>query len=248
MRVPRVRVHGGDDPVRRDPLRDPPGPRTVRVGRVGDELNVLPGDQCEQPDRVRRRTLERQLPGFLHGRDRGQHREGVAHQSIDELLAGRRIVPGNLRLARAPACPERIAAAATSCSSPGRVRATRRTAATSCVTVSCVATASSSTMESSARRVFPPHRPVHGHQLPHRLEHPVRPLGAGQPAPPIRQRRRVERRRAHRHPHAAFHRKSNVTASAASRSDNRATPAAPALSPPPAPADSAAPAPRGTDR
>ena len=49
---------------------------------------------------------------------------------------------------------------ATTAAAPGTSRATRRIAAINWVTVSWVATASSSTVESNARRVFPVSTPV----------------------------------------------------------------------------------------
>jgi hypothetical protein len=53
-----------------------------------------------------------------------------------------------------------VAVAAITAAAPGTSRPTRRLAAISWVTVSWVATASSSTVESSARRVFPDSTPV----------------------------------------------------------------------------------------
>ena len=82
VRVPGLRVHRADHPVRGDPLRDPPPPRAVRVV---DDLDGLTGDQPEQPDR---------------GGDRGQHGVGVADQTVGQLLAGRGVVPGDLPLSR----------------------------------------------------------------------------------------------------------------------------------------------------
>ena len=54
----------------------------------------------------------------------------------------------------------RCSAAATTSAAPGTSRRTRRIAAINWVTVSWVATASSSTVESNARRVFPVSTPV----------------------------------------------------------------------------------------
>jgi len=53
-----------------------------------------------------------------------------------------------------------VACSAITAAAPGTSRATRRTAAINWVTVSWVATASSSTVESTARRVFPVSTPV----------------------------------------------------------------------------------------
>lgn len=99
-------------------------------------------------------------------------------------------------------------------------RATRRIIAINWVTVSWVATASSNTVESNARRFFPASTPVSAttprttskirsgrSEAANRRRHTVNVLGWNPAASTPR-------------PHAAFHRRSNVTASAASRSDN----------------------------
>ena len=104
---------------------------------------------------------------------------------------------------------------------PGTSRRTRRIAAINWVTVSWVATASSSTVESNARRVFPVSAPVCGDHRLDRLKDPVGldprpPTGAANTStswhetPP----------RVTANPQAAFHRRSKVTASTVSLSDN----------------------------
>ena len=67
---------------------------------------------------------------------------------------------------------------------------------------------------------LPGQHPGLGDHLPDRLEDPPRPRGGGQPAPPVGQHRRMEPAAVTASPHAAFHRRSNVTASTASLSDN----------------------------
>ncbi len=94
--VPGLGVHHADDPVRGDALSDPPprraaGINTVRVGF--DQFDVLTGDQREQPHRVTRRA------GRLLT-DAVQHRQRVAHQSIDQRVAGRLVIPDDRGLAR----------------------------------------------------------------------------------------------------------------------------------------------------
>ena len=95
MGVPGVRVDDADHPVVRDCADDPPPPsrRLLRVVRVGDQLDVPPGDQRQQGDRVRLGCV-----GLLLT-DAGHDGQGVADQGVDELTAGLRVVPGDLGLA-----------------------------------------------------------------------------------------------------------------------------------------------------
>ena len=67
-----------------------------------------------------------------------------------------------------------VARAAIRSAAPGTTRRTRRIAAISWVTVSWVATASSKTTESNARRVLPVSTPVWRDHLADRFEDPVR--------------------------------------------------------------------------
>ena len=76
---------------------------------------------------------------------------------------------------------------------PGTSRATRRIAAISWVTVSWRATASSRIVESSARRVLPGTAPVSATTSATTSKIALRAARGGQPAPPVGQRRRVER-------------------------------------------------------
>jgi hypothetical protein len=48
--MPRLRVHNADDPVRGDALGDAPSP--VGAVRAVDRLDVLPGHQRKQRDRI----------------------------------------------------------------------------------------------------------------------------------------------------------------------------------------------------
>jgi hypothetical protein len=80
VRMPSLRVHGGDHPLRRHLPRDPPaGDLPAPVGAVGalDGLHVLPGDQRQQPDRLRRGQLE-----FLLGQ-MAQQPVRITDQGID---------------------------------------------------------------------------------------------------------------------------------------------------------------------
>jgi hypothetical protein len=52
--VPRVGVHSGDHPAGGDLPGDPPPARPVGVAGVRHVLDVLTGDQGQQPDRVAR--------------------------------------------------------------------------------------------------------------------------------------------------------------------------------------------------
>ena len=101
--MPGLGVHRADHPVRGDLPGDPPPP--VGPVRVLGGLHVLPGDQRQQPQRVRRRLvpLRRARAG-----ERVQHRQRVVHQVADtSCLLGRRVIPVDGRLARlacSPAC------------------------------------------------------------------------------------------------------------------------------------------------
>jgi hypothetical protein len=88
-----------------------------------------------------------------------QQAVGVADQGIDQLLPGIGVVPGDRGLARV-VIVVRAAVAAITSAAPGTSRRTRRIAPINWVTVSWVATASSSTVESNARRVFPVSAPL----------------------------------------------------------------------------------------
>ena len=147
-----VGVDGGDHPIRGHLLGDAPAP----VGAIGalDGFHVLAGDQRQQRHRLggpRTQLLLGQMP---------QQPVRIADQRIHQLLAGLRRRPR-----RSPVYPGRrsrgqCSAAAITSAAPGTSRRTRRIAPISWVTVSWVATASSSTVESSARRVLPVSAPV----------------------------------------------------------------------------------------
>jgi hypothetical protein len=77
--VPCVGVDDADHPVRGDLPGDPPPRRVTRIVRI-DQLDVLPGDQREQPDGVRRR------PGSCSGSARA--RQGVRDEGVDQRVAG----------------------------------------------------------------------------------------------------------------------------------------------------------------
>ena len=103
---------------------------------------------------------------------------------------------------------------------PGTWRRTRRIAAISWVTVSWVATASSSTVESNARRVLPVSAPVAATTC---LTASKIRFGRSEPANRRRQYVNVvgwNPPAATGSPHAAFHRRSKVTASTASASES----------------------------
>jgi hypothetical protein len=131
--VPGLRVDDADHPVRCDLPNDPPPRRITRIVRV-DEFDVLPGDQREQPDRIRRRT--RRLL-----RQRGEHGQGV------RTRASTSVSRAACRSRRSAACRVVVVMRRRhprdDRSGAGHLAADPRTAAISCVTVSCVATASS---------------------------------------------------------------------------------------------------------
>ncbi len=109
---------------------------------------------------------------------------------------------------------------ATTAAAPGTWRRTRRIAATNWVTVSWVATASSSTVESNARRVFPVSTPVCA--TTSRTAAKIR-FGRSEAASRRRQYVNVvgwNPPAVTGSPQAAFHRKSKVTASTVSASES----------------------------
>ena len=85
-----------------------------------------------------------------------KQRQGVVDQCVDECGLGHWVVPGDERLARGLV----VVGSERHLGAPGTTRRTRRIAAISWVTVSWVATASSSRVESRARRVLPFKTPV----------------------------------------------------------------------------------------
>ena len=144
----------GDDPVSGDPPghAPPPGGASTVLGR----LHVLPGDQRQQGD----------CPGRVRGQfplgQVAQQSVRVAGQRADQIGAGLGVVLGDRRLAGlvvvVPGAVRRDHRGGTG----GTSRATRRIAAISRITVSCVATASVTTVEFSTRRVLPDNAPVVG--------------------------------------------------------------------------------------
>ena len=124
---------------------------------------------------------------------------------------------------RSPACPGRCShepdTSPISSAAPGTSRPTRRMAAISWITVSWVATASSSTSNPAPGA---PYRPAprfrRSPAVPRRRCGSARPMR--QAGPPIHQRGRVKTLMVNAEPQATFHRRSQRTASAASRSDN----------------------------
>ena len=87
------------------------------------------------------------------------------------------------------------------------------------VTVSWVATASSNTVESNARRVLPVSTPVSAITVADGVEDPLRPVAGPQLVAPQRQHRRMEPLVVSASPAATFQRRSVRNACTASRSD-----------------------------
>ena len=144
----------------------------------------------------------------------------VADQRVDQPLAGLAIVPGDRGFTRVVVVVGAALCSAITSAAPGTSRRTRRIAPINWVTVSWVATASSSTVESSARRVLPASAPVSATTAltasKIRFGDPRPPTGAASTStsshetPP----------RVTANPHAVFHRRSKVTASTVSLSDS----------------------------
>ena len=132
-----------NDPVGGDFFGHPPGP-------VAGLFDILAGHQGQQPERACRLRLSWRLG---ESTDDG---EGIFDQAVDQGCLGHRVVPGDDRLAGRVV----IMSADGDFSGTGDYPPARRTAAMSWVTVSWVATASSSKVESSARRAFPLSTPV----------------------------------------------------------------------------------------
>ena len=175
-------------------------------------FDVLAGNQREQANELLLGVVE--IGTF----DRSQDAECVVDESRDQLVAGDRVVPRACRLARAGVVviADQLGAAAAS----GMAVRTRRIIDTNCVTVSCVATASSNNVESSARRCLFANTFVDAitsrtaskirsgrSERRSRLRHCVNVVGWN-PASVIDR------------PHATFQRRSVANAWVASRSDN----------------------------
>ena len=152
VRVPGLGINGGDHPLRGHLPGDPPAP--VGAVRALGRFHVLAGHQRQQRHRLR---------GL---RRRARRRAGARAAGAHPRPARRPAAPGRRdRPRRSPACPARGSRGPSSARRSPRRRRARRgrpggSPAISWVTVSWVATASSSTVESSARRVFPASTPV----------------------------------------------------------------------------------------
>ena len=186
MHVAGIGVHGRDHPIAGHLSGDAPAP--VGAIRALDRFHVLAGDQGQQRHRLGGAGTQ-----ILLGQV-AQQPVCVGDQGIDQPIPGVGVVPGDRRFARIVVIMGACSASAITSAAPGTSRRTRRIAPINWVTVSWVATASSSTVESSARRVLPASAPVCGHHGLDRFKDPVGPIRGRQPAPPIRQRRGVKRR------------------------------------------------------
>lgn len=144
--VPAVGIDGGDDRLGRGAPTGPPA-AVPTVGTVRG-FDVLARDQSRQPDRVRRF-----LPEILLGQT-AQQPQRVTDEGVDQDGPGLLVVPGDPRLARRRE-PCAVHGSAATRAAPGTSRITARIADTNGVTVSWVATASSSTVESRALRCLP---------------------------------------------------------------------------------------------
>ena len=198
-----------DDPVRGDPLRDAP----ASVGAVGalGRFHVLPGDQRQQPDRLGSPGSELLLGQVAEQPVR------IGDQRVDQFRAGRLVVPGDARLARAACSRGAVQCSAITAAAPGTSRrdpADRR--------------------DQLGDRVLGGHRVIEhrGVQRPPGLARSTPRSARPPPAPHQRSgsagREAANRRRQYVNvvawnpaavtgsPHAAFHRRSKVTASTVS--------------------------------
>ncbi len=170
--VARLGVHRGDHPVRGHPLR-----RSATVRRCHQSPRPV-----RRPDRRSAPATPPPQPPWRRVPARADNRAAGAHHRPERRSAHH---GPSCRPRRSPVCPHRrshgrCSAARSPRPPPGTSRRTRRIAPTNWVTVSWVATASSSTVESNARRVFPASTPGLRHHRSDRLEDPVRP----NPRPP----------------------------------------------------------------
>ena len=184
--VPGLAVHGADHPVGDDFPGDPPPP----VGAIGvlRGLDVLPGDQRQQPQRVRRRVIppRRVLAGQCL-----QYRQRVVHQVTDQVLLRLRVVPVDARLARlrviqAARPGDHLAGAG---HHPRHLPHRRHQLSDGVLGRHRV-------VENSRVDAAPAPAPQHtglGDHLRDRIEHPVRPVRRRDPLAPVHQGGRVKR-------------------------------------------------------
>ena len=191
VRVSRLGVDGGDHPVRGHPPGDAPSP--VGAIRALGGLDILAGDQRQQ-----RHRLGRSWAQFLLGQVPEQSQR-VADQGVDQLVAGALIVPGDPRFSRpgvvmGPALlgDHRVRAGHLAGHPPDRgdQLGDRVLGGHRVVEDRGIQRAAG----------LPGQHPGLGDHLLDRIEDPVRPIRAGQPAPPVGQRGRVKPRRGHRQP------------------------------------------------
>ena len=197
--VPGLGIHGGDHPVRHGAPGDAPAP-VPAIGVLG-RLHVLAGDQRQQAHRVRRRLTQLDI-GQL-----GRQPYRITDQTVHQVGPGRLVVPGDPWFARVGVV----------------VRSTHRRSGLG--PAGDVADHPPDGGDELSDGVLRGHRVIeHGgiqrsalprlehtgrsHDLPHRLEDPVRAGRAGQTPPEVRQQRRIERGVNSPSPHAGFHRRS----------------------------------------
>ncbi len=175
MPMPRVRVDGGDDPVRGDPPGDPEHP-----GRV--PFQVLAGHAGQQRRRLRQRRA-RLLPVQCR-----RQRPGVAGQHIDQLLPGRRVVVVTRRLSRGRIV---IVAGQRGPQLPGQlaVRGVQQPADRRADQRDRVHRGHRVIQRRGIQHPPPAHQPGRSGGLQGHLENPVRLRGSGQPGPHIHQHR-----------------------------------------------------------
>jgi hypothetical protein len=190
-------------------LADPPAP--VGAVRALDRLHVLPGDQVERRDRLGGHRAQ-----FLVGQ-MAEQPVRVTDQRVDQLGAGLLVVPGDRRLARIVVVMGR----STARRSPRRRRGLRDAPAGSPRSTAspCPAWRPRHRGSSNDGRVFPFNTPVSATTA---LTASKIRSGRSEAASRRRQYVNVVAWNAAAvtgRPHAAFHRRSNVSASTVSASD-----------------------------
>jgi hypothetical protein len=178
--VPGVRIHGGDHPILGHPPRDPEHP-------LGAGLQVLAQHRGQQRRRLPHRVGE--LATIQHR----EHREPVPGPGVDQLLAGRPVIPVDLRLtSRDIAIPARQHRP--QLSSQRRVGGAEQPPQRRADQRDRVHGGHRVIQRGRVPHPPPPHQPRRTRRLQPDLKDPVRTLGIAQPRAHIHQHRMREPR------------------------------------------------------
>jgi hypothetical protein len=183
VRVPRLRVDGGDHPFRGHPPRDPPPP--VGAIRALNRFDVLPGDQRQQRHRFGRLRVQ-----FLLGQVPEQSVR-ITDQGVDQLAAGGPVVPGDRWFPRSGVVMG-PAVLGDHDARPGHLAGhptDRRDQLGDGVLGGHRIVEHRGIQRSTG---LPGQHPGLRDHRPHRVEDPIRAIAAGQPASPVGQRGRVK--------------------------------------------------------